>query len=438
MAPPMATPTATKYPWSEDTLAERMNAVRQLLDRNDASVQHVFTQLFAHAPKHNIPTANAPKSKGPLAGAILSVKDLFDVTGYITKAGTQFMSRDAAATQDAEAIKQLRDAGATLIGHTNMTELAYSGLGLNPHYGTPENALLPGHIPGGSTSGGAVSVAKGFSDIAIGTDTGGSLRIPAAFNGIVGFKPTQSTVSRRGCKNLSQSLDSIGPMARSVEACELAYRAMSKSSALQQCNIKPSFVIPSNFGLTELDATVSNGFDSAVRAITSAGFDVVEQNMESLDALKLLPIWHFAAVECRNEYDQAYLNQASEFDPRVHSRMSRADEVSKTSYEGTLKERARLIDLHQSELKNNILLLPTVPIMPPMFSDLDSDEEYYRINLLTLRNPTIANVMDCCSVSLPYATEGGSIGIMLNAVAGSDYQLLDTAKLVRDIITSEH
>lgn len=440
----------SKYPWSQDTLADRVKTIRQLFDTNDPSIEHVFTQLFSYdstqsnnektkkpLKKTSPPVEQGGNNLGPLSGAIVSVKDLFDVEGYTTRAGTRFMSSDAAASKDAEVIRKLRDAGSTLVGHTNMTELAYSGLGLNPHYGTPENALLPGHIPGGSTSGGAISVAKGFADIAIGTDTGGSVRIPAAFNGIVGFKPTQQTVSRSGCKTLSHSLDSIGPLACSIEACELAYRVMSKPVTQQQCNNNPSFIIPKNYGMTDLDDTVATGFQAAVTAITSAGFNVVEQKMESLDALKQLPIWHFAAIECRSEYNHAYLNKAEEFDPRVHSRMTRAGEVNAVTYRETLNERERLIALHRTELKNSFLLLPTVPTLPPTFAALLDDDEYYRANLLTLRNPSIANVMDCCSVSLPYKTETGTIGIMLNATGYSDYQLLDVAKLVLGIIRSD-
>ncbi len=207
----------TSYPWTPDSAPIRLRDLQARLDSDDPTLRHVFTEIF-----HD-PVARQSQANDPLNGALVSVKDLFDVAGHVTRAGSLFMADDTPAQIDALPIQRLRAAGAVLVGHTNMTEIAYSGLGLNPHYGTPDNALQPGCIPGGSTAGGAVSVALGVADIAIGTDTGGSLRIPAAFNGIVGFKPTQAAVSRLGCKALSQTLDSVGPMAASVETCRQAF-----------------------------------------------------------------------------------------------------------------------------------------------------------------------------------------------------------------------
>ena len=184
--------------WSAATGTDRLNQSLERVQSDVPAVQSVFTQTYSREAA--IKSGNI---KSPLSGALVSVKDLFDVEGYVTRAGTVFMEDDAPATHSAPPVQQLRDAGALLVGHTNMTELAYSGLGINPHHGTPKNVLYPSAVPGGSTAGGAVSVALGLADIAVGTDTGGSVRIPAAFNGIVGFKPTQATVSREGCKSLS-------------------------------------------------------------------------------------------------------------------------------------------------------------------------------------------------------------------------------------------
>ncbi len=176
--------------WSKENAAVRLKETFARVAEGEKQLQSVFTQTFDSTAGQDVENL-ATVLDNELLGALISVKDLFDVKGFVTKAGSRILEGSAAATVDAEAIARLREAGAVLVGHTNMTELAYSGLGLNPHYGTPENVLYADCIPGGSSSGGAVSVARDLVDIAIGTDTGGSVRIPAAFNGIVGFKPSQ-------------------------------------------------------------------------------------------------------------------------------------------------------------------------------------------------------------------------------------------------------
>ena len=416
-----------KTPWSPDNAAPRLEEIENRIDANDPALKNVFTQTFFGQARSQLDQLNS-LSASPLCGAIISVKDLFDVEGFVTRAGTKFMTEDAPAASDARAIKQLRKSGAVFVGHTNMTELAYSGLGLNPHYGTPDNALESGCIPGGSTAGGAVSVAQGVADIAIGTDTGGSVRIPAAFNGIVGYKPTQSTVSREGCKALSQTLDSVGPMAANVEACALAYHAMSRGQPTSAKTVIPEFIVPTNYGMHDLEPEVAAAFERAVRCLSEAGFIIIEQSLSALEALKSLAPWQFSAVESRAEYDEAYRNNFSDIDPRVSSRMARADEVDAVSYRKSVNLRERLIEHYQAEIGSRILLMPTVPILAPTLKSLESDDEYGRVNLQVLRNPSIANVMDCCSISLPFKHEENTIGVMMTATAGHDHSLLELAK----------
>jgi aspartyl-tRNA(Asn)/glutamyl-tRNA(Gln) amidotransferase subunit A len=361
-----------------------------------------------------------------------SVKDLFDVKGFITKAGTQFMKFDEPAAKDCDVIARLREAGAVFIGHTNMTELAYSGLGLNPHYGTPVNALYADCIPGGSTSGGAISVACGAADVAIGTDTGGSLRIPAAFNGIVGFKPTQNSVSREGCKALSQSLDSVGTMAASVDACKLVYQAIAQSLREPIVDLQPEFIVPTNYGMDDLEPAVATGFSEAIEILRRQGFKVRYESLNTLHALKTLPVWQFSSIESRASYDEAYKTQREIMDPRVASatRMGRADEVSAIEYRKTLNSRNELITRFKNEIGTQVLLMPTVPILPPSFATMESDDEYNRINLQVLRNPSIANVLDCCCISLPFEHNKITTGVMLTASGGNDLELLALAAKV--------
>ena len=409
--------------WSPESAAGRLRGVHDRIQADQSDVRHVFTQLFTTADAGFA----ASSSGSPLAGALVSVKDLFDVAGYVTKAGTQFMRSDNAANKDATAIRKLREAGVSLIGHTNMTELAYSGLGINPHFGTPANALHPGCIPGGSTAGGAVSVALGLADIAIGTDTGGSLRIPAAYNGIVGFKPSQSAISRSGCKALSPTLDSVGPMAKSVYACKLAYQAMRDNEQAAHANDKPVFVVPDNFGMDDLDSSVAKGFDRAVQALAGAGYDIETRQVALLDTYKNLPIWQFSAVESRAEYDAAYTSCLELIDPRIASRMARADNVNAVEYRQLLNQRESLVQQHREQMRNTVLLMPTVPTVPPPFSAFNDDDNYFRLNLPALRNTSIANVMDGCSISLPCFQDEAPVGIMLTAPTWHDDWLLELA-----------
>lgn len=408
-----------RFPWSSDTAPTRLNDIYTRLAQDPAELRHVFTHLFDQDPA---PTSGP--TDGPLAGALVSIKDLFDVQGHVTHAGTTFLKDTAPAAQDADVVAKLRAQGCVLVGHTNMTELAYSGLGLNPHYGTPENALYPGCIPGGSTSGGAISVARGLADVAIGTDTGGSLRIPAAFNGITGFKPSQSTVSQRGCFPLSRSLDSVGPMAKDVATCRAVWQAIAHPDVAAAKPIVPEFVIPTNFGMDDLEPEVRAGFDAAVAQLKDAGFVVTSEALPSLDAMKSLAIWQFSAVESRGEYDTPFQTQKDRLDPRVAVRMARADEVTAVAYRQTLNLRAALIDAFDHDLAGRVLLMPTVPILPPSFAAMEDDAEFGRVNLQALRNPTIANVMNGCSLSLPFEHAAHTIGVMLIATGLSDTSLL--------------
>ena len=209
---------------NNEKLVDKVFKILTKFKNNPKKIENIFTELFEKDFDVQLNEISQLEN-GLLKGLIISVKDLFDVKGYHTRGGTKFLKPDISLS-DAKCISNIRKAGGLLLGHTNMTELAYSGLGINPHYGTPDNPLYPGAVPGGSTSGGAVSVVLDLSDIAIGTDTGGSTRIPAAFTGITGFKPTQDSISRDGVLTLSSSLDSVGLMAKNVELCKLGYHAM--------------------------------------------------------------------------------------------------------------------------------------------------------------------------------------------------------------------
>ncbi|EFO34239.1 glutamyl-tRNA(Gln) amidotransferase subunit A [Roseibium sp. TrichSKD4] len=413
--------------WSADTAETRLEQAFKLADEPKA--QSVFTKLLPDRAREQAKKAGGAKS--PLAGALVSVKALFDLKGETTTSAAKVLQIDPPASQDAPSVVRLDEAGAVFVGLTNMSEFAYSGLGLNPHYGTPQNPIYPGCAPGGSTSGGAVSVALGLADIAIGSDTGGSLRIPAAFCGITGFKPSQASVSLEGGNPLSDSLDSFGPMARTVSACELAWQVMSGQETSSAPAQKARLVVPRNFGFTEVDQAIAEGFKAVVSHLRKAGFDVVERDLTSCaDLYNQVPPWHMTSVESRAHYETHFQNSGADMDQRVHARMGKAEEISAIEYRQTLNRRQKLIADFATEVGDDLLILPTTPILPPKLSDLEDDANFNRLNLLALRNPSLANVTDACSIALPYKNGALTLSAMLVAPGGQDHKLLAVAKSV--------
>jgi aspartyl-tRNA(Asn)/glutamyl-tRNA(Gln) amidotransferase subunit A len=427
--------------WSVDNAAQRLNASLQRLFENTPATENIFSRIFTERVSQDLTALNS-RPKTPLSGALVSVKALLDVEGEVTHAGTRFLANGPAAAQDAPAVARLREAGALFLGHTNMSELAYSGLGVNPHYGTADNPLSPGHVPGGSTSGGAVSVANGLVDIAIGSDTGGSLRIPAAFCGITGFKPTQATVTRKGAVPLSDTLDSIGPMAISVSACTQAWQIMaglSDQDLLTQASNTPlALQVSRNFGFGGLDPLVAQGFEALLAVLGDAGVSITDQPLAFLDSYAKIAPWQLTSVECRAHFEAAFQSQAELFDPRVHIRMARADELSAVQYRQMLNQRTQFADAMRDGLAGRVLLLPTVAILPPTLACLDDDATFTELNLMALRNTSLANIGDGCSLVVPYQYQGVTLSAMLIGVGGADVSLLAVGReLERQIALSE-
>lgn len=402
-----------QYKWQQ-----RNTDIAQLIKQIQLDDPAIFTELF---------DVVEPSVTGPLSGAIVSIKATFDVKGYHTSGGSRLLGLEPSSS-DAEAVEKLKAAGAMLIGHTNMTELAYSGLGLNPHFGTPTNPLNTNTIPGGSTSGGAVSVVKGFADIALGTDTGGSLRIPAAFCGLTGFKPSQNSVSRNGCLPLSDSLDSAGVIASTVDECGLAWEVLSENKLGDGKVENIQFVVPTNFGFDNIEAGIAALFNDAVAKIKLAGYKVIYQEVELLEQYKNLPVWHFSAVEGRRHYQSLFDLDSEKLDPRVRSRIKKGEGVSVEQFAGSVAQREHLVAKFNQEFASRVLLMPTVAIPAPTFTELEQDADYDRINLLCLRNTSVANVLDACSISLPHKLHDIIGGLLLTMPTGCDTQLLSLAK----------
>lgn len=395
----------------------------------------IFTEYFDELAHSD---ASSVKSGAPLAGVFVSIKDMIDVGGYRSRAGCEARADCDIAVEDAPSVSSLRKAGAILLGHTNMTELAYSGLGLNPHYGTPRNAIWSDAVPGGSTSGGAVSVAAGIADIALGTDTGGSLRIPAAFNGLVGFKPSQGTVSLSGCVSLSSSLDSIGPIARTVRDATNAWKAIRRApGAGNLASTIRRIVIPNNFGFDGMDEAVRATFAVACASLDRGGIRVEQCSLPLVEEYEKIALWQFAAVEGHCTHRELIEKHGDRLDPRVLSRLAMGTDVKATDYLQTCRQREAFRRRFSRELENMAILMPTVAILPPKLAAMESDDSYFATNRLVLRNTTLANIADGCSISVPFTHSDQTIGLMLTAPNAHDEALLSLALQIEQVFSRD-
>ncbi len=373
----------------------------------------------------------------PFAGIPISVKDLFDLAGEPTPAGSRALADAPVAKADAPAIARARRAGFIVVGRTNMSEFAFSGLGLNPHYGTPASPYdrAARRIPGGSSSGAAVSVADGMAFGAIGSDTGGSCRIPAALCGIVGFKPTATRVPREGAFPLSQTLDSIGPLASSVDCCRILDSIMAGEAPAPQ-GAEASLTglrvaVPRTVALDGLDRRVAACFERALRMLARAGARVTELPFTRLaDVARINAKGGFAAAEAYALHRGMLATKGEIYDPRVRLRIERGAGQNCADYIDLIRERAGFAAAMREEiLAFDVLVMPTVPIVAPTIAELEQDDEAFtRINLLMLRNPTLVNMMDGCAISLPmHQPDEAPAGLMLAAAGGGDSRLLAIA-----------
>ena len=370
----------------------------------------------------------------PLAGLPVSIKDLFDVAGEVTLAGSKALDDRPPAARDAPVVARLRAAGAVLIGRTNMTEFAFSGVGINPHFGTPGNPHDRSLIPGGSSSGAAVSVADGQAIVAIGSDTGGSVRIPAALCGLAGFKPTQTRISRDGAIPLSTTLDSIGPLANSIACCAIADAVM----AGEPPELPPSFpiegmrlAVPRCYLLDGLAPEVASAFDSACTWLSQAGARLRDLPLAEFDEIPAInAAGGFAPVEAYAWHKALLARRGGEYDPRVRGRIERAAGMSAVEYIELCAARADLIArLAPRTAGFDALLLPTVAITAPTVGAFARDEDYRRLNALILRNPSAINFLNRCAATIPIQPSGTApVGLMVVGEHGADRRLLAVAR----------
>jgi len=413
---------------------------RVLMERSVEAAQgpacrHAFVALNVD---HARAQAAAARRDSPLAGLAVSVKDLFDVAGEVTAAGSIVLAGAAPAAADCPAVARLREAGATLLGRTNMSEFAFSGVGINPHHGTPANAATAGldptpRVPGGSTSGGAVSVAAGAAWAALGSDTGGSIRIPAALQGLVGFKSTARQVPTEGAVPLSTTLDTVCAITRSVRDAVVLHELLARRPVA--LTGKPlsalTLAVASTVMLDALEPAVARAFDRTLATLRAAGATIVECPLPTLNELAgLNAAGGFPAAESWAWHRRRLASDGTRYDPRVALRIRRGERMSAADYVELMWARKDWIARSEAAIAGfDALLSPTVPLVaPPIAPLLASDEAFFATNGLLLRNPSVVNFLDGCALSLPcQATGEMPVGLMVWGAAMRDDSVLDAS-----------
>lgn len=430
------------------TARERLEACLERIADPQGEGKRAFTKVYVEEARVAAAAADARAkyghSLGPLDGRIISIKDLLDVAGEPTTGGSVVYRDAAPAKADAPVVTRLRAAGAVIVGKTNMTEFAFSGIGLNPHYGTPGNPADRSRIPGGSSSGAAVSLMDGMCEISIGTDTGGSIRVPAAFCGAVGFKPTQSRVPRDGAMALSMTLDSIGPLTRSVADAAMvdALLAGEAARALAPRDVSGMrLAMPLGRLFDKMDEAVSRAFERAVDMLLKAGARIVEIDIEPLlqQLAEINAIGSISAVEAAYIHADVLRDKADQIDRRVVARIRGGSNVSGADY-------VRMIELRNAAVAQakrdfsafDALILPSIPHVAPRIAELEAnDAAFSATNMLTLRNTTQFNMLDCCGYSLPIPDAGAlPVGFMLIGAQGADHALHDVAAGIEALFAS--
>ncbi|MFN4016231.1 MAG: amidase [Reyranella sp.] len=378
-----------------------------------------------------------------LAGIPVSIKNLCDVAGETTLSGSKALDDAKPATEDAPVVARLRAAGAVIVGSTNMSEFAFSGVGFNPHYGTPGNPADRTRVPGGSSAGAAVSVADRMAVAALGTDTGGSVRIPAAVCGLVGFKPTARRVPIDGVIPLSTSLDSIGPLANSVEDCAIvdavfAAEPISVPDAAPLSGLR--FAIPRHFVMDELDATVAKAFERAAKALAAKGVKIEEIDLAELNELPAINAkGGFAASEAYAWHKELIARRGKDYDQLVYPRIMRGKDMSAADYIELLAKRADLCRRVSTITSNyDAVIMPTCAIVAPTIEEVSTPDGFTKKNLLLLRNTTVGNFLDRCGISLPCHAKGElPVGFMLMGETMADRRVLAMARSVAPVVAGQ-
>ncbi len=395
----------------------------------------------------------AGRNVPPLSGIPVAVKDLCDIEGQVSTAGSRVLADRPPAAADATVMARLRRAGFVPMGRTNMTEFAYSGLGLNAHYDTPRSPWdrSTGRVPGGSSSGTAVAVADGMAVVGLGTDTGGSCRIPAAFCNIVGYKPTAARVPLDGIVPLALSLDSVGPLGRSVDCCAIVDDVFaggdggpvggSAASGPDAASIRLAAL--SDLVLDNLDPEVAGAYQDALSTLSKAGVGIHDVAFPELQELPSINAkGGLATAEAYHWHRELLAERGDDYDQRVRVRIEPGRKQSAADYLDVVAARRRLQALSAVHLETHgAFVLPTVAVLPPTIASFDSgDPEYYtKMNLLCLRNTSVGNFLDACAISIPISVPGEApVGLMLMAGPGADHQLFSLARTIESLLKASN
>ena len=415
------------------------------IDRDVAGNGSTYTSLDIAGARLAAATSDSLRERGyvpsPLAGLPVSIKDLFDVKGQRTAAGSRVLADAAPAARDGLAVARLREAGAVFVGRTNMSEFAFSGLGLNPHFDTPPNPLDARWVAGGSSSGAATSVALGHVVCGLGTDTGGSLRIPAAFCGLTGFKPTARRVPLDGVVPLSTSFDSVGPIARTVDCCARVDAVLSgqvlDTAARPLAGVR--FGVTADYVADDIDEAVSHAFNRAIGLLRRAGASIEQFAFPELyEMANRYPPGGITSAEAWAWHRRRVDRAASEYDPRVLKRLRTGEGRSAADYIDMLGAREHFIRTARMRLaKFDAWLMPTVAIAPPDIAALEHDDAFFATNAKVLRNPGIVNFIDGCALSVPCHRPGERpVGLSICGPALADAAVLSIGRSVEALLAS--
>jgi len=439
-------------------LASQKITSRQLVEQSLAAIndpqgegKRVFLLVHEHEALAAADQADAQRRAGAqlpaLAGIPVSIKDLFDEAGFVTLGGSTVLAGTPPAARDSTVVERVNKAGAIIIGRTNLTEFAYSGLGINPHYGTPKNTFdrATGRIPGGSTSGGAISVTDGMAAGAIGTDTGGSVRIPAALNGLVGFKPTARRVPLDGALPLSFSIDSAGPIARTVADCALLDQVLAAETGgiAAPAELRGlRFAVPKTVFQDDLSRAVAGAFAKALARLSTAGATIVELPMaEFAQAATVSSRGSLVSAEAFAWHRRWIKDGAGQYDPRVITRIRPGETMSAADYIDLLQLRQRFIRTIDAVAGDyDAMLMPTTPDTAPTIAETSKDDEsYFRFNGRMLRNTSIVNAFDGCALSIPCQDPGSApVGLMIAGTQNSDHRILAIGLAVEEVVRKRH
>jgi aspartyl-tRNA(Asn)/glutamyl-tRNA(Gln) amidotransferase subunit A len=402
-----------------------------------------FMKVYADTARAEADLSDTLRAAGTLRSVVegvpISVKDLYDVAGDVTRAGSRALADAPPAVADAPAVARLRAAGAIIVGRNNMVEFAFGGVGLNPHYGTPKNPWdrKTGRVPGGSSSGGGVAVADNMVAMALGSDTRGSIRLPAAMCGVTGFKPTASRIPREGAFPLSYTLDSVGPLSHSVDCCA-TWDAILAAEPVRALPVLPlrglRLMVPRCSLFDDLDAEVAAAFERAVAALSAAGALVTELDAPLFTrAQDLFKGGGFAGPEALQIHRALLEKRADQYDPRVSKRVVLGKEFSAADYIQLGFDRAALLrDAAALCAGYDAMLYPTAAVLAPTIEEAGrNDEDYFRWNMRMLRNTGLGNILDGCGATLPCQAPGEApVGLSVAGLAGTDRHVLAVARAV--------